>query len=152
MTNTKSIFNGVIKSAILVLILIGISNCNQFASFTGSETDAHLSQNPVFEDPQGNSFVGSDPLDDGLPTNYGGDTPEPEEPTIPTEEPTPQPEEPTVIVDEPTPLPPFQFCPNRNRFQVLKPDGTYTRCRPCVTRGTRVVDGIEVSRLSCSAL
>ena len=69
MNNTKSIFKGVIKSAVLVLILVGISNCNKFNSFSGTETDAHLSQNPVFENPEGHSFVGNDPADDGFPVD-----------------------------------------------------------------------------------
>lgn len=126
MNKSKSIFNGVIRSAALVLILVGISNCNQFHSFTGSESDAHLSMNPVFDNPSV-SYMGPDQSDEGIAT-VGGSS---------------DPQQPNVVVDTPNPLPPFQFCPD-GKFQVLKRNGKYTQCRPCLSKGTKKVDGVDV--------
>ena len=129
MNKSKSIFKRVIKSAFLVVILVGLSNCNQFHSFSGSEKDAHLSKAPVFEEPS-TSYNGPDERDEGefVPEN-------PEQPE--------EPKEPIVVVDTPTPLEPFKFCPD-GRFQVLQRDGTYTKCRPCVAQGVRLINGQAV--------
>lgn len=153
----QSMFKRVIKSACLVFVLLGVSNCNQFASFSGSESEAHLSANPVFSDP-GSTYLGGDPSDE-VPVVQVTPSPTVTNPTVPTPPTTPTTTpQPPVVVPTPagpstpvvtapvTPAPePFRWCgPNNQNFQVLRPNGTYTRCRPCAVPGERVIGDANV--------
>lgn len=196
--STHCIFKRVIKSALLLMILVMLTNCNQFHSFSGSESDAHLSTNPVFENPD-DAFVGLDPEDlpgggdgdgdgggddvdvdvpdddddtpigdddtpdgdddtpDGddkpndvivdIPDSDDVDEPIPTDPPIiiPPPKPKPKPEKPSVVIDEPPVVPPpWQWCDrDKTRFRTRMGKNDYTRCRPCIKKGTRIFEDVK---------
>ncbi|MCB0377076.1 MAG: hypothetical protein KDD33_01160 [Bdellovibrionales bacterium] len=121
----------IIRRGINLFFLIGalswMVNCNQFHTFTSNESDAHLSTNPVFEDPE-DSFL----LDD----QQGNHTTQQVDqgvvdPLNPVDEPKSPPTTTTVN------LPPIRVCTDNASYQILRNDGsTYTHCRPCEIWGT----------------
>ena len=147
-----------------LLILTVMTNCSRFSSFSKTEEAKFLSQNPVFSNPvpNGGSFEGNDIHDEVVRAQ----APQQEETQAQTQvpaTPTPTPTQRTVTnprrtttptrttskrtttTPTPAPSPAIRWCgPNEDRFQVLLPSGQYTQCRPCLTPGTRVINGIRV--------
>jgi hypothetical protein len=137
MSNVQCKFKRVIKSAFLLMVLVNLTNCNQFASFNGSEEEAHLSTNPIFEYPD-SSFTGEEIPDTGITDTpvVVVDPPVVIPPVVNPPVVTP----PVVVVP---PNPPFQWCAN-GLFRVLRPNGQYTECRPCARPGDIIIDDVRV--------
>lgn len=126
MSNIQCKFKRVIKSAFLLLVLASVTSCNQFATFSGTEEEAHLSANPVFNNPGTNFRDGGNPVTPGNPG-----TPNP--PIFTPNPVTPIPGNPIANPPTTTP-PPFQWCNAGQGFQVLTANG-YTECRTCISAG-----------------
>ncbi len=132
----------VIKSGILIIILGIVTNCTDLRSNFQENEGAHLAQNPVFNETT-RSYTGIDHRDRGLSSNDNSDgglssTDGPDNGVNGDSD------EPFVVVEMTVARAPFQFCEDGG-FQVLKRDGTYTKCRPCLAEGSRPLNGGEVS-------
>lgn len=124
-SNVQCKFKRVIKSAFLFLVVASVTNCSQFASFTGDEEAKFYSENPVFPD---TTFVGNDRDDEGVAV-------QPEPPVTPE----PPPKKPDVVAPtpkkpkpKPKPKPPFVRCgKDKKSYRFLLSNNKYGKCGPC---------------------